>query len=197
MGKTDETMVYPATVVDNARRTLYIVGEISDATTARVLPALFGLDQTDGDIRIVLSSEGGTELDGYAIYDAITMCRNKVVIDVFGQALSIAAAILQAGDLRRMAPNADFMIHNGVVGGDEEMKQDAILEMADQIKRDTQKYYDILSIASQQPQEVIADWCRGETYFSAREAVDAGFIDEVIEPLKFRGPKPRKRKKKS
>lgn len=189
-------MEKPQNHLDVARRTIYLVGEVDEALSARILPALELLDSTEGDIRIVINSEGGNEADGYAIYDAITMCKNVVVIDVYGQCLSIAAAIFQAGDVRRMAPNSSFMIHNGSIGVDPEMKQDEVKVLAEQIKRDTQKYYDILSAATQHPQEVIENWCNDETYFTAKEAKDAGFCDEIMKPLKSKN-RPRRRRKKS
>lgn len=184
--------------VDLARRTLYITGAVGDELAHKSIMVLELLDQQEGEIRIVLNSEGGEEQDGYAIYDAITMCKNKVVIEGYGKVLSIAAAIFQAGDVRLMAPHTDFMMHNGSVDGEPGMKQDAVVELADQVKKDTQKYYDILCAASQQPYDTIAEWCREEKYFTANEAVEAGFADAVIPPIKNRIPKKkRKRSKKS
>lgn len=182
--------------VDDGARTIYITGKIHGKVVHQAIIALERLDAEEATIRIVLNSEGGNEQDGYAIYDAIMMCKSTVVIDGYGDVCSIAAAIFQAADLRRLAPHTDFMIHNGEIDGEEKMKQTAVLDMADQIKKDSQKYYDILSGASQQPQEIIENWCRGDTYFTAKEAVEAGFADEVIKPVKKRSVPRKKRSKK-
>jgi ATP-dependent Clp protease protease subunit len=175
------------------KRTLYISGEIDSNLAHGVIVALESLDVEDGEIRIVLNSEGGDELSGYAIYDAITMCKNKVVIDGYGNVLSIAAAIMQAGDIRRMAPNAALLIHNGSTGLSDEAKQDEVVSLAEQIKKDNKKYYDILCKGSGQPWETIEEWCGEETFFTAAEAVAAGFADKVIKPLK---KYPRRKRKK-
>lgn len=177
-------------------RTVYVTGSVDCELAHQTIVALEGLDHTDGDIRIVLNSEGGSEEDGYAIHDAITMCRNRVIIDGYGSVQSIAAAIFQAGDLRRLAPNAIFMIHNGSMEELEPiMLQDKIQEMAANIEKGNQRYYTILANASQQAMETIASWCKDETTFDAEEAVNACFADEIIPPLKNRIPMKKKRKR--
>jgi ATP-dependent protease ClpP protease subunit len=180
------------------KRTLYVMGDVDDDLAYQVQVALEALDSTDGDIRIVLNSEGGEEQPGYAIYDAITMCRNKVIIEAYGSVMSIAAAIFQAADVRRISPNAVFMIHNGSVDTEGNVQQDAVLDLAEQIKKGAQRYYDILMRGSGQPQDLIEQWCRDETFFSADETVSACFADEVIKPVKVKAPvKLKKRKRKA
>jgi ATP-dependent protease ClpP protease subunit len=177
-------------------RTLYITGSVDSDLAHAVIVALEQLDRTDGDIRIVLNSDGGSERDGYAIYDALMMCRNKVTIDGYGSVQSIAAAIFQAADVRRMTPNTIFMIHNGNYNDLEPtMPQDQIKALAEEIDKENQRYYTILANASQQDPETIKAWCKDETTFHAQEALDACFCDEIIQPVKTRVPIAKKRKR--
>jgi ATP-dependent Clp protease protease subunit len=179
-------------------RTIYITGSVDGELAHRVIVALEELDHTDGDIRVVLNSEGGSEQDGYAIHDAVTMCRNRVVIDAYGSVMSIAAAIFMAGDHRRMSPNCDLMIHDGNLEGlDPTMPQQDVQALAEEVKKGAQRYYSILSHGSQQPEELIEQWCKDETTFNAQEALEAGFCDEIIKPLKTRIPKKKKRSKRA
>lgn len=182
-------------VATTALRTIYVFGEICSAMSNAVISSLDEFEQSDGDIRIVLDSEGGTEQDGYAIYDAIRGCRNKVVVDGYGSVMSIAAIIFQAGDERRLSKHAQFMIHNGTTAElGETPTQDLITTVAERIRRDNQRYYRILSEASGQSRDTIEEWCAMESYFFAAEAVAAGFADSVIEPVKrFKPKKKRKR----
>lgn len=182
--------------VNLERRVLYLGADVDAQSAIKFIAAIELLDSTPGDIRIVMTCEGGEVPHGYAMYNAITMCRNKVIMEGYGAVWSIAAAIFQAGDLRRLAPNATYMIHNGTAPTEEEMKQDSIFDLAEQLKKENQIYYDILSHASQQPQDIIEAWCRDEKYFSAEEAVQAGFADEIIEPLKLKGPPIKKKRRK-
>jgi ATP-dependent Clp protease protease subunit len=200
MPVTQEQNAYPPPL-NGFSRTLYISGEVDSEIAHNFIVALESMDRVDGDIRIVLNSNGGDEQDGYAMHDAITMCRNKVTIDGYGSVMSIAAAIFQAGDVRRMAPNADFMVHHGSIEApdvkeDGTVEQDQVVAMANNITRNTQRYYAILSSGSQQPEDIIAIWCKDETTFNAQEAVDAGFADSIIEPLKTKIPKKKKRSRR-
>lgn len=174
-------------------RTIHISGDIDASTVLSVLPQLEELDEIDGDIRLVVHSEGGDEQSGYAIIDAIRMCRNRVIIDIYGSAMSIAAAIVQAGDRRRIAPNGLFMIHLGTV--DEEVeKQTDVIDLAERTKKHNKRYYQILADNSHASLEQVIAWCDKDTYFTAEEAKEAGFVDEILKPLKKSRSKRRKRK---
>jgi ATP-dependent Clp endopeptidase proteolytic subunit ClpP len=84
----------------------------------RAVKGLMLLDQSDGDITIVMNNPGGDWFHGMAIYDAIANCRNHVIIKVYGMAMSMGGVILQAADERIMMPNAKFMMHYGTMGMD-------------------------------------------------------------------------------
>ena len=183
--------------VSYSRRTVYISGEVDDQLSHKIIIALEALDAEDAPIRIVLNSPGGDEQSGYAIYDAITMCKNIVSIEAYGDVCSIAAAIFQAGDIRLMSPHTAFMIHNGTAPTEEGMKQNLVMDLGDQLRKDNQKYYNILAGASGQSQETIETWCHDEKYFTAKEAVDAGLADEVLKPLKKKNAPPKKKRKKT
>ena len=78
------------------------------------LKNLRALDQeSNGDIIVHMQSVGGEWSDGMAIYDAITMCKSKVVMIAYGQAESMSSIILQAAYKRLMTHNTYFMCHYG------------------------------------------------------------------------------------
>lgn len=181
---------------DEKKRRIYVVGEINDAAMHAFTVALHRLEENEGDITIILNSEGGEEISGYAIYDLIMMCRNLVVIEVYGEVSSICAAILQAADVRRMAANSIFLMHNGTIPMGEEVKQTIIVETADQIKRDSARYHSILAGRSRLSQTDIAELCEKDAYYTAEEALEAGFCDEILIPnKKFSKPKKSRKKK--
>lgn len=112
--------------LDMTSRTLYIgsAGEtegdqvgVDYRLADRVLKALHLLESSapNGDkvINIYLNNPGGSMVDGMAIYDGIKACSNPVTITVFGEACSMGCVILQAADLRVMAPNSIMMFHIG------------------------------------------------------------------------------------
>ena len=184
------------TGLDQPRRTIYISGDIDLPMAHRVIMALQMLDAEDGDIRIILNSTGGDEEQGYAIYDAITACRNKVVIDGYGEVLSIAAAIMQAGTVRRLSANAMFMIHNGTAPEYTDLKHDDAIAFGKLLEKKGRRYHVILSNGSRQPVEVIEEWCKNDHYLLADEALRDGFCDENPQPHPPQGrPAPKRRKK--
>lgn len=181
--------------VDSSRRRLYLMGEVDAIMAYRLIVALQKIDETDGDITIVINSGGGEESAGYAIYDAITMARNKVVIEAYGHVCSIAAAIFQAADLRKMAPNSQFMIHNGTMSTGEDVQQNIIVDLADQIKRNNIRYHSILANRSKLSYTEVEDACERDTFYSAEECVKNGFCDEILIPQK-KYPKRKSHKRK-
>lgn len=184
-----------ATGVDLDNRRIYLTGEVTQGMAHRVMIALYHMDSTDGTITFLINSEGGDEIAGYAIYDAILMTRNRVVMDGIGSVFSIAAAIFQAGDYRRMSPNSEFMIHNGSIGAHDEMQQNAIIEMADQIVKNNERYHSILANSSRMTYSDVEDACDKDTFYSAAEAVKRGLCDEIIAAVKKKSTRKRKQKR--
>jgi ATP-dependent Clp protease protease subunit len=163
-------------------RTIFIVGEIDEELTRKFLINLHLLDATEGDIKIWLSSEGGSESDGYAIFDAIRASKNKVIITVLGYAFSMAAVILQAADVRAATKRSRIMIHNG----------SAIIEGH---TMDIEKYGDELKIMRSQFYQVLAErtgfkkqeWARKtkfDLWLSASDALKLNLIDYIIKETK-------------
>lgn len=182
--------------VDTKARRLYLIGSVDDAMSKRFIVGLIHLDLTDGPITVVINSEGGEEYAGYAMYDAITMTKNPVIMEGYGQVSSIAAAIFQAGDMRRLSPNANFMIHSGSLSPGDDVPQHVIIEMGEQVRKDNARYYEILAHSSNLTIEEIEEACKSDTWYDAEEALAVGFCDEIMVPLKIK-PKKKKRRKKS
>lgn len=138
-----------------------------------------------GDLTIRISSPGGSVLDGFAMATAIQE-RGNVTTYGAGYVASIASVILLAGDKVKMAENAFLMIHNpySFTEGDaaELRKQAEVLDKMEMaiadvyansiVKRKGKSYKTALASALQ--------WMEAETWFTAKEALAAGLIDEVV-----------------
>jgi ATP-dependent Clp endopeptidase proteolytic subunit ClpP len=184
------------TGVDLDRRTIYIMGEINSDAAYRFIPAIKILDETEGDIKIMMNSPGGEESSGYAIFDAIMLTKNQVIIEGYGQISSIASIIIQAGDKRYLSPGCELLIHNGSVGMDDEIKQDHIMDLADSIRRGNKRYHTILVDNSYLSLDEVQQLCKEEKYFSSKEAVEAGLVDGILAHVKKKVRFIKKRKKK-
>ena len=145
------------------------------------------LRMAGGDnVTLRISSPGGSVLEGFAIMDALAAYTGEVTTFGVGYVASIASVILLAGDKVKMAENAFLMVHNpwSYMEGDAEdlRKQADILEKMEMqiadvyaqsiVKRKGKSYKSALALALQ--------YMDSETWFTAEEALKAGFIDEVV-----------------
>lgn len=165
------------TGADYVRRTIHLYGDIDDALSYRFSVALGIMDREDGDITIHLSSTGGSVEDGFAIYDAIKMARNRVVVVGHGPIMSMAAVVMQAAELRLMAPNARFMIHDGHVGV--ETTATKFAATAREMGRLLERMVEIFAERTGTSHEKILHLLNAETYLDGAEALAAGFIDGI------------------
>lgn len=133
-------------------------------------------------INLHVNSPGGSVFDGLAIANALQRHPAHVTTYVDGLAASIASVIALAGDRIVMAENAMFMIHNpsgGVQGTSEDMRKMA--DVLDKIRDTLVNTYEARTGAARE--DIIAA-LDAETWFSADEALAAGYIDEVSSSLK-------------
>lgn len=183
------------TGVDTFARRMYLIGEVNEEMLCHFLPAFQVLDSTQGAIQIVLASPGGSEPIGWAIYDAIKLANNPVVMDGYGGIYSIAASIFQSATFRRIAPNARFMIHNGSVMIDGGLGANEAVGLGDEVKKNNLRYHQALSERSSFSLKEIATFCNKDTFFTAKESVKHGFADAILEPMVKKGKSAPKAKK--
>ena len=171
-------------------RTLYIYGDIEDGSALKFIAQLHFLEFHSSDpVTVYLKSDGGEVNSGYSIISAMKQSPCHITVKAFA-ACSIAAAILQGADHRQIFEDGQVMIHGGQVGGGD-LKASEVAELAEQTIKENAHYYQILARSGQKI-ETIAEWCKGDRYFDAKEALTYGFVDEIIFPAKVFAKKPRK-----
>lgn len=137
---------------------------------------------TAPEIHLHINSPGGSVFDGVAIHNALKRHPAKVTTFIDGLAASIASIIAIAGDHVVMASNALFMIHNpwgGVQGDATEMRKMA--EVLDKIGETLVNAY---AERTGLDREVLLAAMNEETWYTADEALAAGFIDEVSSAIR-------------
>lgn len=130
-------------------------------------------------IHLRINSPGGDVFEARAIATAVQQHSSKVIAHVDGVAASSAALVAVAAREVEMSEGAFFMIHQAwavAMGNAEDMLQMAgLLEKADaSIAADYMK-------KTKKPKQQILDWMAAETWFTAQEAKDAGFVDRIAE----------------
>lgn len=147
-------------------------GEIDAAT---IVPAIRALDVAE--LEVYINSPGGDVWDGIAIRNAIRQHPAHVTTHVDGIAASAASFIAVAGDDVIMGDNAQLMIHDAwtiMLGNADDMR-----EAADTLDLISQNIADMYA---RKAGGDTADWralMKAETWYSDREAVDAGLADRV------------------
>lgn len=184
------------TGTDFAKRTIYLTDSIDMDTATKFFIAFSKISETEGPIRIVLMSTGGSEAAGWAIYDLLRESTNTVVVDAYGSAFSIAALILQGGDIRRMSPECRFMVHAGTVTPGEDVDQRTLIALGKEATRTNLRYQEVLAERSGMPLERMTKYCDDETYFTAAEALQQGLIDAVIGAARPASENPKNQKKR-
>ena len=156
-------------------------GWFADVSSERLNQEIEWNDNNDiSEIHVRIHSPGGSIAEGCAIYNTLKEHPAKVKVFIEGECCSIATVIAMAGDEIVMSPVASFMIHNPLVsyisGGAEELREKA--EVLDKLKKTIINAYTTKSHLSR---EEISDLMDKETYFTAEEALNKGFITEILD----------------
>jgi ATP-dependent Clp protease protease subunit len=162
---------------------IIFLGSVIDDNVANVIIAqLLFLEAEDPekDISLYINSPGGVITSGMAIYDTMRFIKNDIVTICIGQAASMAAVLLAAGNKnKRFAlPNSKVMIHQPM-GGFQGQATDILIH-AEEIKKVKEKLIDILSFHTNQKVAKIAEDIERDFIMNADEALRYGIVDNVI-----------------
>jgi ATP-dependent Clp protease, protease subunit len=163
-------------------RIIFLGTEINDTVSILVIAQLLFLQSEDAekDISIYINSPGGVVTAGMAIYDTMQFVKCPITTYCMGQAASMGAVLLAAGEKgKRFAlPNSRIMIHQPLGGAqgqatDIEIQTKEILRMKKNLNQ-------ILSHHTGQPVKTVEKDTDRDFFMSAEEAVKYGLVDAVV-----------------
>lgn len=136
-------------------------------------------------LTVRIHSPGGSVTEGLGIRNLLQAYPGELTTVGVGFVASIASIIFLAGKKVKMADNAYLMIHRpygAMMGNADEMKRTAAtLENMDENLLDIYvQAIESRGKAEAGTREKIWEYMKNETWFTAREALELGFIDEVI-----------------
>jgi ATP-dependent Clp protease protease subunit len=147
-----------------------------------ITPAMFKEDLNKagqgGPITVRINSGGGDVFAASVMRSILVEYPGRVTVRVDGLAASAATVVATAGDVVRMQDTAYWMIHDpiGLAWGNiEELKQ-----MLDTLKTVKNGILDAYQTRTGMNRDKLSKMMTDETWFSASEAKEVGFIDEVI-----------------
>ncbi len=162
-------------------RIVFLGGPIDDTVANLIIAQMLFLEAEDPekDIQFYINSPGGVVTAGMAIYDTMQHVRPPVATICIGQAASMGALLLCAGEKgkRYSLPYSRILIHQPM-GGAQGQATDIEIH-AKEILRMRMFLNEILSHHTGQPLEKIARDTERDYFMSAQEAKEYGIIDEV------------------
>lgn len=163
-------------------RIIFLTGEVNDqvADTIVAQMLLLEFEDPDKDIQFYINSPGGSVTAGMAIYDTMNYIKPDVSTIVMGQAASMGALLLTAGEKgkRYALPNSSVMIHQPLGGAQGQATDISIV--AEQILKIREKLNKIISETTGQDLEKVQFDTERDKYMTAEEALEYGLVDKVI-----------------
>ena len=163
-------------------RVVFLVGPVTEITANLIVAQLLFLESEnpDKDIFFYINSPGGSVSAGLAIYDTMQFVKPDVSTLCVGQAASMGALLLAAGEneKRFALPNSRVMIHQPMGGfsgqaSDVEIHAREILYLRARLN-------EIFAKHTGQTVESIARDTDRDNFLSSEDAVKYGLVDKVL-----------------
>ncbi len=168
-------------------RIIFMVGPVEDQVANLVIAQILYLESEnpDKDVHLYINSPGGSVTSGMAIYDTMQFVRCDVSTLCIGQAASMGAFLLAAGepDKRYALPNSRMMLHQPAVGGMRGVAADIEIQ-AKEILLLRERLNELLAENTGQSVERIRADSDRDFWMDADRAKDYGLIDLVQRPRK-------------
>jgi ATP-dependent Clp protease protease subunit len=163
-------------------RIIFLGQQVDDDIANRICAELVLLASEDDhrDINLYINSPGGSVYAGMAIYDVMQYVPNDVATYAMGMAASMGQFLLTAGapGKRYALPHAQILMHqpSGGIGG----TASDIRIQAEQMLYVKRTLFERTAYHTGQPVEQIEKDADRDRWFTAEEAKEYGFVDQVI-----------------
>lgn len=163
-------------------RIIMLGTQVDEHIASLVCAQLLFLESEDPDkeIYMYINSPGGSVTAGMAIYDTMQYISAPVATLCMGQAASMGALLLAAGDsgMRFALPHSRMMIHQPL-GGSQGQATDIEIQTREILRMKTE-LNEILANHTGQPVKKVAKDTDRDFFMSPNEAVEYGLIDRVL-----------------
>lgn len=134
-------------------------------------------------IDIYINSGGGDVFAASEIYSALIEYEGEVKIHVVGLAASAASVIACAG-ISEISPTSMLMIHN--VSGQSRGDYNVMEHSAEMLKKANKTISAAYRAKTGKSDEELLELMNQETWFTAEDAVNMGFVDSITDTSKVR-----------
>lgn len=163
-------------IISNDEAWIYDWFEI-DYTSPRIVDDQLAA-AAGAEVEVDINSPGGYVYEGSEIYSALKAYKGRVVINIVGVAASAASVIAMGGDVVRISPTGQIMIHNSAMlaAGDHRDMTHASGELQ-QTDRSIANAYRIKTGMSEAE---VLELMNAETWFTAQDALEKKLVDEIM-----------------
>ena len=167
------------------RRELELMTPVNTESCAVIIRALLYLQRQDPEapVTLYINSPGGEVQSGLALYDVMRAVSCTIRTVCLGMAASMAALLFIAGDEREILPHSRIMIHDPLIGEGAGGSALSGKARADDLMRIRDITAGIIARHSGMSLERVFELTASDTYFEAKEAVEAGLADRIITRL--------------
>ncbi|HQL01309.1 MAG TPA: ATP-dependent Clp endopeptidase proteolytic subunit ClpP [Smithellaceae bacterium] len=163
-------------------RIIFLGTAIDDNVANVVVAQMLYLEAEDPDKEIFfyLNSPGGHVSSGMAIYDTMQYIKPPISTVCMGQAASMAAVLLAAGEKgKRLAlPHSRILIHQPL-GGFQGQATDIDIQAREILRLKDELNQILADLTGQSLDKVISDTER-DYFMTSRQAKEYGLIDEIV-----------------
>ncbi len=169
------------------QRKIFLWGAVTDQTAKDMTEKLLYLEAVDPGKEIVLyiNTPGGSITAGMAVYDTMQLISSPITVVVTGMAASMGSILLSGAKKGRrlLYPNARVLIHQPLISGRFTGPATDINIQAQEMEKIRVELNQILAKASGQPIERIERDTDRDFYLNAREAIEYGLADRVVDKV--------------
>ena len=167
-------------------RRIFIQGEINEDTANDFLSQMIYLEQESNEpVTIYINSPGGSVNAGLLIYDCMQASNLEINIICAGMAASMGAVLLAGGQNghRYILPHSKVMIHEPLLAGGLGGSATSIKNISDSILETREIVNGILAKHTGKKLKEIDKATSFDNYMNAKEAVEFGLCDKVIDRM--------------
>lgn len=173
-------------------RIVFVLGQVDDTMANSIVSQLLYLEAESSEkpISMYINSPGGSVTAGLSIYDTMRHINAPIHTICLGQACSMGAFLLSAGDTRSAMARSRIMIHQPLGGAQGQATEIEI--HTEEIVRLKEVLTEVLAANCSKTFEYMFEACERDNFLTAQEALMIGLIDEVIEKGPDENPKKRR-----
>lgn len=168
-------------------RKIFFWGEVDDRSAREATEQLLYLEaiKPGKEISIYLNSPGGSITAGMAVYDTMKLITSPIRVVVVGLAASMGSVFLCGGTKgkRYLYPHSRVLIHQPLIMGTMRGAAIDIHIQAQEMEKLREEMNRILSDASGQSLEKIRKDSDRDFYLNAKEAIEYGLADHIVDKI--------------